>query len=242
MSVGPQHTLPVSHVLTDMVGAYLAVDDAYCELLGRERRELIGQRAVQFTSPAEQAKHEDILTRFRETGAPVDVRKSYLRSDGKLVRVWNKASIVTDGVGPRRMMASVQLLPDTTPISPVERNYAAAGGILRSRRERAFLFDTRRFSEQKWDIALTCYRLECSAQSRTVANICDELRLDLPAGSLAILEMITCGDLDIEHVGVGIVDTAIRISVTLQNDLSNYLSGCDAAFRCLIPDGMSDVF
>ena len=219
-----------SHVLTNMVGVYLAVDDAFCDLLKRGRGELIGQRVVTFTRPDEQAQHERSLKCMQETGAPISALKTYLRSDGELVRVGVAASIITNGFGSRSISVSVQPLPVTTPITQIESDFIAAGRILSARRTRTLMFDTQRFSGMKWDIALTCYRFECATEYVTVTNVCEACGVDIPHGSLAILEMVANGDLEIEHAGVGIEDTAIRVTASLQLELTSYLAECSMSF------------
>jgi len=97
----------LAHVLTDLDGAFLSVDDTYCEILGRERAELIGRGAIAFTNPAERPFHAAAIAELRETSRSLTICKSYLKRDGTLVRVENVASTVADGLGPRR----IELLP-----------------------------------------------------------------------------------------------------------------------------------
>lgn len=210
-----------AHVLTDLAGTYLAVDDAYCEILGRERRDLIGHAAVQFTNPVEQAQHIAAIAQLRDTGSSLTISKNYMRPDGKLVRVRNDASVIADGIGPRRLVATVLPL---TPITALESNFATVTRMLRARRGRAAAFGEDRFADGKWDIALACFKLECAGPRLTVADICREIGLEPAGGALAVLEMIARGDLEIEHAGCGLDDSAVRTSIALQRALSTYLS------------------
>lgn len=215
---------PTAHVLTDLTGTYLSVDDAYCEVLGRERRELIGKVAVQFTNPVEQARHSAVVEWMRQTGDPVTLTKSYVRSDGKLRRVQNHASVISDGIGPRRLIATVRCLIDTAPIGTLETDFLTVSRMLRARRSRIETFGPDRFAGLKWDVALACFKLECAAPRVTVGELCREIGLDLSSGTLLVLEMVARGDLDIERAGQGLEDSSIRMALTLQNDLRSYLA------------------
>lgn len=215
---------PIAHVLTDLAGTYLAVDDAYCEILGRERGALIGEGAVQFTNPVEQAEHVAVIAQLCDTGIPLTISKSYVRPDGKLMRVQNHASVITDGIGPRRLVATVMPLADLTPVTALESNFATVTRMLRARRGRALAFGEDRFAGHKWDIALACYKLECTGPRLTIADLCREVGLDPAGGALTVVEMVARGDLEIEHAGRGLADSAIRSSIALQHELTRYLS------------------
>lgn len=228
-----QPARPIAHVLTDLAGTYLAVDDAYCELLGRERRALIGAVAVQFTNPAEQAQHVAVIAQLCNTGIPLTISKSYMRPDGKLMRVRNHASVITDGIGPRRLVATVMPLADVPPITALESNFATVTEMLRARRDRARAFGEDRFAGDKWDIALACYKLECAGPRLTIADICREVGLDPASGALTVVEMVARGDLEIEHAGHGLDDSAIRSSVALEHELTRYLSLLGEPPQCI---------
>jgi len=215
---------PLAHVLADSTGIYLSVDDAYCELLGRDRGELIGKAAVQFTSPVEQARHIATLDRMRATGESVTLTKSYVRSDGQLKRVRNHGSVISDGIGPRRLIVTVQSLVDNAPIGTLESNFITVTRMLRARHGRVAEFDHDRFAGSKWDIALACFKLECAAPRVMISDICREIALDLSQGTLLVLEMVARGDLDFERAGQGLEDSCVRMAPQLQNELSSYLT------------------
>jgi PAS domain S-box-containing protein len=215
---------PMAHVLTDLAGTYLSVDDAYCDVLGRERRDLIGKVAVQFTNPVEQALHCKVIEQMRRTGESVTLEKSYVRSDGKLQRVQNSASVISDGIGPRRLVATVRMLVDAAPIGTLESNFVTVTRMLRARRGRVAAFGSDRFAGRKWDIALACYKLECAGPRVMVSDICSEISIDVSHGLLLVLEMVARGDLDIERAGRGLEDSSIRMAPLLQNDLGAYLA------------------
>ncbi|WP_242183341.1 PAS domain-containing protein [Sphingomonas sp. CARO-RG-8B-R24-01] len=216
--------VPVAHVLTDLAGTYLSVDDAYCEILGRERTELIGRVAVQFTNPVEQARHTRAIAQLRDSGAPLTISKSYVRSDGKLMRVQNRASVVSDGIGPQRLVATVRPLADAMPIGTLESNFITVTRMLRARRGRSDAFGAERFAGAKWDIALACFKLECVGPRLSIGDICREIGLDPTSGALDVLDMVARGDLEIENAGCGLEDSSVRTSTALQAELARYLS------------------
>ena len=215
---------PMAHVLTDLAGTYLSVDDAYCEILRRDRCELVGKAAVQFTSPVEQARHLALIEQMRETGESVTLNKSYVRSDGKLKRVQNHGSVISDGIGPRRLIVTVRSLRDAAPIGTLESNFITVSRMLRARRGREAAFGADRFAGSRWDIALACYKLECAGPHMTVGDICRETAIDVSRGMLLVLEMVARGDLDIERAGQTLEDSSIRMAPRLQQDLGAYLA------------------
>ncbi|RZM34867.1 MAG: histidine kinase [Sphingomonas sp.] len=165
-----------------------------------------------------------VIERMRQTGESVMLEKSYVRSDGKLKRVQNSASVISDGIGPRRLVATVRPLVDAAPIGTLESNLITVTRMLRARRGRVAVFGSDRFAGSKWDIALACYKLECTGPRVTVSDLCREIAIDVSRGMLLVLEMVGQGDLDIERAGQGLEDSSIRMAPLLQNDLGAYLA------------------
>lgn len=221
----------MAHVLTDLAGNFLSVDDRYCEILGRDRHELIGRGAVQFTNPVEQARHLAAVDQLRKSGMPITISKSYVRSDGKLMRVQNEASVITDGLGPSRLVATIRQIADTSPISMLEHDFSIVTQILHARRGRTDAFDAERFAGNKWDLALACFKLECVSPRLEIDDLCREIGIDPAYGMLDVLEMVARGDLEIEHAGSGLDDSSVRTSPALQVELRRYLAQFDTPPR-----------
>lgn len=78
--------VPVEELSTD--GIIVSVNDAYCQMLGREPGELLGHRPTEFTHPDDRAATAESVTSVA-TAPHDDVRfeKRYLRADGTVVWV-----------------------------------------------------------------------------------------------------------------------------------------------------------
>ncbi len=69
-------------------GTLVAVNEAYCELLGRSRKQLLGHRSAEFTHPDDVRASAEALASARQMpGVDRQVEKRYLRSDRQVVWV-----------------------------------------------------------------------------------------------------------------------------------------------------------
>jgi PAS domain S-box-containing protein len=216
----------IAHVLTDLAGTFISVDDSYCEVLGRERAELIGRSAVRFTNPFEQPQHRAIIKRLQDTLRPLSVRKSYVRPDGTLVGVRNEASAVTDGLGPPRLIATVMQVAHARLAPPISGLLAEAREMVRDLRARRAAFGDG-FVAPKWLVALHCYILEAEGRPTRIADICREAGLAGPVGALVAMEMVAEGDLDIERVDRALEKSAVRLAQPLFRSVERHLAGAD---------------
>src|SRR5665213_647713 len=69
-------------------GTLVAVNGAYCELLGRSRKQLVGHSPFEFTHPADaDASREALSSAHRMPGVDCQLEKRYVRGDGQVVWV-----------------------------------------------------------------------------------------------------------------------------------------------------------
>lgn len=202
----------LAHVLTDLNGTFLSVDDAYCEILGRERVELIGRDAIAFTNPAERPLHAAAIAELRETSQPLTIRKNYLKRDGTLIQVENVASIVADGLGPRRMIATVRRLEPVPSASSAERELTLARIIAQEHISRFNAFGTERFAGLRWTIVVSCFILECQGRRTLMSDICREAEIENSLGFLEILHLVAGGDIEFERPGSCLDDSSARLT------------------------------
>lgn len=102
-------TAPLAQCITDERWRILTVDDAYTELLGRSRAELVGRSPLEFTAPIDQAFNDILLQRLERDGRAFAITKRYVRGDGALQWVSNHVSTFRDGLGPHRLMATCEV-------------------------------------------------------------------------------------------------------------------------------------
>jgi two-component system sensor kinase FixL len=77
---------------TDRAGRFVAVNDRYCEILGRTREELLGLRLQDITHPEDLQHNLPLFTRLVTQGGAYSIEERYLRGDGSVVWVTKTAS------------------------------------------------------------------------------------------------------------------------------------------------------
>ncbi|TFW10139.1 PAS domain S-box protein [Oxalobacteraceae bacterium OM1] len=84
---------------TDLEGRIIHVNDRYCELLGRDRAQLLGMGMHDFTHPDDLVWNAPMLDALVASGRPFEVEKRYVRPDGSVV--WGKVivSLIRPGPG-----------------------------------------------------------------------------------------------------------------------------------------------
>jgi PAS domain S-box-containing protein len=84
--------------LADADHRLIACDDAYLELLGRERREVIGRRILDLTYAPDRPANALMLKGLASEGRAFSITKRYVRGDGDLIWVTNGVGSVPTGL------------------------------------------------------------------------------------------------------------------------------------------------
>jgi PAS domain S-box-containing protein len=103
----------------DTTGRYLQVNDRYCEMLGRTRRELLEGRMQDFVHPDDLPATLDSIVRAIETDVSLAVEHRQLRPDGSAVWVSNSVSVAGDAQGTAQYVVLVS--QDVTARKATER-------------------------------------------------------------------------------------------------------------------------
>jgi PAS domain S-box-containing protein len=90
---------------TDLSGRFVAVNDRYCELVGRSREELLTRGMGDVTHPDDLPTNLPLFERAATTGEPFSIVKRYVRPDGSMVWVTNSVSRVQAPGKPARILA-----------------------------------------------------------------------------------------------------------------------------------------
>lgn len=94
---------------TDTDGRFVLVNQRYCEILGRDRSELLGTRVSDLTHPDDQLLQDEAFARVLETGQPLFIEKRGLRPDGSPVWVNNHLSLSRDKHGKAQYIIKVAI-------------------------------------------------------------------------------------------------------------------------------------
>lgn len=85
--------------LGDVTGKLIAVNDHYCQILGRSKEELIGMRMQDLTFADDLSENQRLFKHMVETGESFEIEKRYVRGDGSLIWVSNAVSAIRDEQG-----------------------------------------------------------------------------------------------------------------------------------------------
>ena len=78
-------SMPAGMMVCDVDGRYVTVNDAFCEMLGYSRDELIGRSYMDITHPDDVEQNEEWFSRLVEVGGTVNLTKRYVRKDGSAI-------------------------------------------------------------------------------------------------------------------------------------------------------------
>ena len=77
--------MPAGMMVCAEDGRYLAVNDAFCEMVGYRRDELIGMSYTEITHPEDVSENEAWYSQLVTIGGTVDMTKRYVRKDGSVM-------------------------------------------------------------------------------------------------------------------------------------------------------------
>ncbi|MFC7738547.1 PAS domain S-box protein [Roseomonas sp. GCM10028921] len=97
----------VGIVQTDLEGRFLLVNDRFCEIVGRDRKALLGSLMQDVTHTDAQPQDMALLKRLVQTGEPFSIERCYVRPDGSSVWVSNYMSATRDMSGRPQMVVSI---------------------------------------------------------------------------------------------------------------------------------------
>ncbi len=94
---------------SDIEGRFFAVNDSYCEIVGRSREELLSLTMQEITHPDDLPVNRPLFEAAAAGGPAFDIEKRYLRPDGSVVWVRNSVAGVRDASGEVRSMLAVSV-------------------------------------------------------------------------------------------------------------------------------------
>jgi PAS domain S-box-containing protein len=84
---------------TDLTGRFINVNQRYCELVGRDREELLAMRMQDITHPDDLERNIPLFRRAVERGEGFRIEKRYVRPDGSEVWVNNTVNLIRSSDG-----------------------------------------------------------------------------------------------------------------------------------------------
>jgi PAS domain S-box-containing protein len=93
----------------DLDGKFFAVNDSYCEIVGRTREDLLSLRMQDITHPDDLQVNQPLFRAAAAGGPAFDIEKRYIRPDGSVVWVRNSVTGVRDAHDEVRSMLAVSV-------------------------------------------------------------------------------------------------------------------------------------
>lgn len=94
---------------TDPKGAFVLVNQRYCDLTGYSREELLTMRMQDITHPEDLPRNLESFAQLLRDGPDFVIEKRYIRKDGTIVWVNNSVSAVRDAAGSPQSVVAVVL-------------------------------------------------------------------------------------------------------------------------------------
>lgn len=205
----PMPKRPVAHAITNAEGRFTSVDDSFCELLHRERCDILGETILNLTAEEYRPLNAEKLDMLRESGTSFVIRKIYLRADGGSQPVENMVSLLGDGLGPPVLVATVTPLR-VAPDASLSASLTMARLLLRERTTRA----PSGLAWEDGDLALLlgAYVLETEGSPIWATNLAEVAGGDQRANLLRIWELVNTDVLVVDGKAASLEQASIRLS------------------------------
>jgi diguanylate cyclase (GGDEF)-like protein/PAS domain S-box-containing protein len=123
------HESPLGIVILDDEGRWQEANPAWCEILGRERADLVGRHFNELTHPDDLSAGVDMLATLQGGARSVQAEKRYLGADGAAIHVAESLTARRDDQG--RIVRYVAHIRDTTARVRAEEELAESARLFR---------------------------------------------------------------------------------------------------------------
>jgi diguanylate cyclase (GGDEF)-like protein/PAS domain S-box-containing protein len=123
------HESPLGIVILDREGCWQEANPAWCEILGRERDDLLGRHFNELTHPDDLSVGVDMLATLQGGARSVQAEKRYLGADGTAIHVAESLTARRDEDG--RIVRYVAHIRDTTARVRAEEELAESARLFR---------------------------------------------------------------------------------------------------------------
>lgn len=167
----------VAQCLADADHRLVACDDAYLELLGRERSDVIGCHVLDLTYAPDRPINAIMLRSLASAGQAFSITKRYVRGDGGLVWVTNGVGSIRDGTGRAIVCATSRAVESPVNRDALVRNVAAARRLCAAFLAGKQLFGADLVSAPAAELLLELYVAEIEGRSLSVDELASAIEL-----------------------------------------------------------------
>lgn len=157
--------------VSSLDGIFLSVDRGFCDVIQRDLHDVLGQTILAVTLGKERANNAAKLDLLRGTGEPFTIQKHYLGTDGRVIAVSNRVSMLRDGIDQRKIVAHVTALRESGVPVNARDLLGVANAIAGERQLRATKIDPRWRNGIAWQVVLAAYISEMEGRAGDTAEV-----------------------------------------------------------------------
>lgn len=214
----------VAHCLGDADQRILSIDQSFLELLGRDRKEVVGRRGISFTLPDDRPLNSTLLTRLETESVPFSITKRYVRSDGSLLWVNNTVSKFRDGAGPVRLLVTSRATGQPAIDGVLARNLRMARRLCAAIDAGKTAFGADLLSAPPTETLLLLYTAELEGTVLTGEQLAERLGLPWSATVRWLRVLIERGLIEVEGDAPLVAEAPLRIGRGCETRLGRLLA------------------
>lgn len=170
---------PIGQVVTGPDQKILDVDDAYVEMVRRDRVDLIGRPALSFTYKGDLLRNRSHLDRLTTSGPPFAIVKRYVRGDGSLGWFENHVSAVRNGVGPLLLCATCKPVTRPFGLKELVDNHSLVQLFCLALTSAKQLFGREIINAPVLETLIWLYRAEIEGDAITVDRLAEKIGISI---------------------------------------------------------------
>lgn len=202
----------VAHCIADQDHRIIACDDAYCELIGLDRHEIVGLHPLDLTHPLDRDLNGVLLDGLASSGSAFSITKRYVRGDRGLIWVTNGVAPVRDGLGPERIAATSKRVASPVTRSALARNIAAARRLCLAFLMGKNLFGSELVSAPGAELLLQLYSAELEGQCLNGDDLAARVHLSGAATLRWLKLLVESGLVEVERAEPVAATASFRIA------------------------------
>ena len=225
----PSDVALVGLAITGSDQVILDVDDAYLELVGHHRAELIGRHALSFTYKGDLPTNQLHLDRLSIDGPSFSITKRYVRGDGSLGWFENHVSALRNGSGPPVLCATCKPVTRPFGLQELVDNHALVEQICAAFLSTKELFGREVINAPVIETLLWLYRAEIEGDALTVDYLAEKIGISVNLVIRWVTLMQSHGFVDDDANGPLSALSVLRISQQAERSFDGLLTKFVAA-------------
>jgi PAS domain S-box-containing protein len=208
----------VAHAISDLAGKFLSIDDAFCEIVGRERSDVLQCSIIDLTAEPFRPLNARKLDVLRESGTSFSIEKTYIQSDGRLQAVRNSVSLLADSNRGSLLAATVVAMPVTHDLAA---SVQAANALLTEQKSRLRLGEN--FYDTYWRLLLAAYIAEVQGTHGWANELSTLAGGNAQENLLGIWHLVQQGALVVDGEPTSLESASVQLSSAFIDTIESHL-------------------